>query len=150
MKNYIVLIIFFLSFTSKCFSQTTNTLNNSYNLKKSDRYTLSYSDSIKTFIPAKYPGKLTALTEYLDSSLKKSNLTGVRKYNKILYLRITISDKGKVENIEILKNIKACSSCDSIAVSIINNMPDWIPAYAIYKNHSKRKEKDQVLIPLKF
>ena len=150
MKNSIILLISFLTLTFRCVSQNTNALNNGYQLKKSDRYTLVHSDSIKTFISAEYPGKEVALTAYLDSTLKKFTLSEYKKYNKILYVRITITENGKVEKVDILKNIKDCTYCNDVTIKVIQNMPDWIPAYGIYKNHTKRKEKDQALIPLNF
>lgn len=149
MKYLKCLILIALCGVASCLSQN-NIQSNDCGEKRSDRYTLIHNDSIVNFTQACFPGGEEELEIFIKKNIRSnSNLNG-RVYNETLYIRLTISEKGNIEEYAILKHINDCNICDSITVNMIKSMPLWIPAYGIYKNGEKRDEKDQVIFPVKF
>ncbi len=116
--------------------------------RKPDDYTLIRNDSIIEFENTEYKEGTIALYKYLDS--KTAKCKGIPKQNKKVFTRVTISEKGVVEKVEILRPIKGCNLCDSVAKAILYDLPKWKPAVGYYKNGTKKTEKDQVMIRLKF
>ena len=137
-------------FETSCKSQQNTVLVLNCETRVGSNYSLNYSDSIVELIPASFPNGDEELVLFLEKSAKNYTNSLEKQYNETLYIRFTISEKGIIEDYCILRPIKGCFNCDSIAIDLIKKMPKWIPAYGIYKNGIKKNEKYQKILPIKF
>jgi len=44
-----------------------------------------------------------------------------------VYLKFVVTETGNIENIEVLKNIAGCKTCDAEAIRVVQRMPVWKP-----------------------
>ncbi|WP_321437663.1 energy transducer TonB [uncultured Bacteroides sp.] len=96
------------------------------------------ADSLETSLNWKkdpqFPGGDLVLFKYISSGLVKR---GIKKEDlKInLYIRFIVNSTGKVSNPEILRGIN--KDIDEKVITIINQMPNWIPGY-LYGKPTRR------------
>lgn len=82
---------------------------------------------------AEFVGGREAMIKYLSENLvypesaKKNGIEGK------VYLKFVISVSGNISNVSVKKSIPDCKECDTEAVRVVKNMPDWKPA----KNNGK-------------
>jgi protein TonB len=84
-------------------------------------------------------------TDSLNAYLKKNNQwkVGQLTIEGRVVVGFIVSEKGKLEEIKILKSL--CSSCDKEAIRLVENMPAWIPAEENGKPTARR-----MILPISF
>ncbi|HNQ12688.1 MAG TPA: energy transducer TonB [Bacteroidia bacterium] len=94
-------------------------------------------------IAASFPGGELALLNYLNQNIKypseakRNNITG------LVYVCFEVSSKGKIEKAEVVRGIGG--GCDEVALTSVNNMPDWNPAM-----QGGKTVRTQMCLPVNF
>lgn len=73
----------------------------------------------------KFPGGDVALRKHLSENVKFPEAAVRDSIQGRVVVRFTVSDKGKVEDAEILTSLHP--DCDAEALKAVRSMPDWIP-----------------------
>lgn len=91
--------------------------------------TIDQNTSYDPHIMAEYPGGTNAYLKYIeDSVLRKITISKEESYNlKTAYSKFTITEKGKVTNVRIIKSSNN-PKVDSLFKNALEKMPDWKPA----------------------
>ena len=76
---------------------------------------------------AEFVGGKKALNKYLEKNIIYPKSAIDSNKQGAVYLLITISKKGTIEKIKILKGVSNAPELDSSAVNVVRNMPNWIP-----------------------
>ena len=92
---------------------------------------LPVGDDIQIFADVdkapEYPGGKAAMLKFLSEQItypEEAKLAGVEG---TVYVAFTVTEKGKVEDVEALRGIG--SGCDEEAVRVIQQMPTWMPGF---------------------
>ncbi|WP_101690076.1 energy transducer TonB [Dysgonomonas massiliensis] len=72
-----------------------------------------------------FPGGEAEMYSYISKNLKYPDEAIESGVQGRMIIRFVVHRSGKVINAEILKSMHP--KCDSAALDVINNMPDWIP-----------------------
>ncbi|MBX2892204.1 MAG: TonB family protein [Saprospiraceae bacterium] len=72
-----------------------------------------------------FPGGELALMNYISTSIRYPSLARDANIEGTVVVRFIIDFEGKVQSIEILKDIGG--GCGAEAVRVVGNMPQWIP-----------------------
>ena len=72
-----------------------------------------------------FPGGLTALMEYLQTSIRYPVLARESNIKGTVYVTFVIEKDGTVNDVRVLRGIGG--GCDQEAVRVVQNMPAWIP-----------------------
>ena len=94
-----------------------------------------FSENLPIIEHAKFPGGISALIEYVTVKLNLDSMKIENPTNKI-YVEFTVDTLGKIINPIILRGIN--NEIDNKCLSIIQRMPDWIPATNRNGNVSSR------------
>ena len=83
-------------------------------------------------IRPQFPGGDSALSKFLNDSLRYPIAAKQAMIQGWVHIRLTIDEKGNIQNIHIVKDIGA--GCGNEAIRVIKSMPRWIPAHVGNKN----------------
>ncbi len=72
-----------------------------------------------------FPGGDKAMLEYFTQNITYPALARKEGISGLVYLQITINDKGEVVDVIILRGVGA--GCDKEAFRVVSNMPIWTP-----------------------
>lgn len=117
----ILLFLFFVAFTTFCFSQNaTDSINQN---------TISSIDEVfpfsKTDIMPEYPGGEEARMLFLNKNLKYPSSARNKSITGTVYASFIVEKDGSITNVKILRSIDP--DCDAEVIRIINLFPKWIP-----------------------
>lgn len=84
---------------------------------------------------AEFPGGNTAMLKFINDSLTQEKGNLEENTNAKVTVRFDISEKGRPENLHIVKGIN--EEIDNRVIKIFENMPKWSPTY-IYGKPVKR------------
>jgi protein TonB len=90
---------------------------------KSQPVIFSVTDEVPEFI-----GGREAMNKYLSENLVYPESAKKKGIEGKVYLKFVISESGNISNVKIQKGIPDCPECDTEAIRVVNNMPDWTPA----------------------
>lgn len=72
-----------------------------------------------------FPGGERALMHYLNRNMNYPKSARRQHIEGIVYIQFTVTEKGKVANVKLIKGIDL--DCDEEALRVVRNMPDWAP-----------------------
>lgn len=79
-------------------------------------------------VSAEFPGGRTALLDYLAKNMKMPQTAiDLGIYGKV-YLRFVVAANGQLSDVFVQKGIDDCPDCDTEALRLVKEMPNWIPA----------------------
>lgn len=82
----------------------------------------------KSSIPAEYPGGLSAMMTFIQQNMVYPAEAMEARISGKVYIRFIINTLGYIQEIEVVKGLANCESCDMEAIRIINRMSRWHPA----------------------
>lgn len=82
----------------------------------------------KTSNFAEYPGGISAMMMFMQQNINYPAEAREAGIGGKVFLRFIINTLGYVQDIEVLKGIPNCKSCDEETMRIINMFPRWHPA----------------------
>lgn len=100
---------FFALMTSFSFSQSSNALQK-----------VAIQD-------AEFPGGSAVLTKYIKEHLV---IPDDYQGNSAVRVRFTIDEYGTCKDVSTRNKIENCDGCEKAAITLIENMPNWKPAYS--------------------
>lgn len=121
----ILLAVFSLLFTSIVFSQSTS-------LQR-----VAIQD-------AEFPGGSAVLTKYIKEHLV---IPDDYQGNSAVRVRFTIDENGKCKEVSTRNKIENCETCEQATISLIENMPNWKPAYS---NNEKKNVATVMVLTVPF
>ena len=74
-----------------------------------------------------FPGGMTEMLNFLGENIDYPKEAQENGETGTVILRFIVDDKGKVDDVTILKSISP--SIDEEALRVVNSMPDWSPGY---------------------
>jgi len=83
-------------------------------------------------IKPQFPGGDSALSKFFSDSLRYPIPARQAMIQGRVSIRLTIDEKGNIQNIHIIKDIGG--GCVNEAIRVIKAMPRWIPAHVGNKN----------------
>jgi len=76
---------------------------------------------------AEFPGGSAVLTKYIKEHLV---IPDDYQGNSAVRVRFTIDEFGNCKEISTRNTIENCEKCEQAAISLIENMPNWKPAFS--------------------
>lgn len=93
---------------------------------------------------AEFPGGYNEFMKYIQHKLEiPSDFTGSGK----VAVRFLISENGEVKNVQLRRGMEDCEKCNESAIKVIENMPNWKPAFSSEK---QKNIETHYIIPIKF
>ncbi|MEO9482385.1 MAG: M56 family metallopeptidase [Ekhidna sp.] len=85
------------------------------------------SDALFTIVetPAKFPGGITALSEYLGKNMQYPEQAQRLGVEGTVVVQFVVEQDGSITNAEVLRGIGA--GCDAEAMRVMKESPKWIP-----------------------
>jgi protein TonB len=77
--------------------------------------------------PAKFPGGMPALREYLSRNIKYPQSAVDKNREGKCYIEFVVSEDGTITRIKVKKGVRKCRECNAEAVRVIKEMPKWEP-----------------------
>ncbi|MFN7911925.1 MAG: energy transducer TonB [Bacteroidota bacterium] len=68
------------------------------------------------------------ISDFIKTNIRLPDSVSNRQILGKVFISFTIKETGELTNIEIVKGIKGCLSCDKEAVRLFSIMPKWTPA----------------------
>lgn len=86
-------------------------------------------EGVHTYVDelAEFPGGMAALKEFIKANLKYPETAAELGIEGKCYLQFTVSDKGKISDVKVMRKVPDCPDCDREAVRMVQSMPNWIP-----------------------
>jgi len=94
---------------------------------------------------AEFKGGMEELAKYVSSNLNYPISAKENGVEGKTFLKFIITEKGEIENAEVLQEMQNCKECDAEALRVIKAMPLWSPAKV-----KEKPVKSYCVIPIKF
>lgn len=101
---------------------------------KPDTNHIKDSSEVREERPAEFPGGVTELSRFIKTNMEYPIEAREQGISGRVHTKFVINSFGYIENIEILKGVKNCASCDQEAIRLLRIMPRWQPASVNGKN----------------
>lgn len=96
---------------------------------------------------AYFPGGEDELNKYLSESLAGAQARAKKLGEQgVVYVSFVIEKDGSVSNVQLLKGLHICLTCNEEAIEVIKNMPSWTPA----ESKLGHKIRRSIRVPIRF
>lgn len=76
---------------------------------------------------ASFPGGKEAMDQFITKNLNLPQSVLERIVSGKVYVKFSVSEKGEISAVQVLKGISACPECSEEAIRLVNSMPNWVP-----------------------
>lgn len=76
---------------------------------------------------AEFPGGHKEFAQYIKNNLMVPAIVHEGKVSVRTFIKFAVFQDGTIHNIEILRKSVECPECDTEAIRVIKNSPNWIP-----------------------
>lgn len=100
--------------------------------------------------PAEYPGGNDELQKYIKKKIENVAYEIPDKTQSVMYVILKFNKDGIIIGHKVIRDIPNCDKCEAIALDIIEDMPQWLPAYIVETDGVKKFIDSEKIIEIKF